>query len=148
MITTDTEHICGNIMPAYDVVKRRLEFECWDLYERTRFRKFIAKEDRLAFYVGGRRKNKGMVISTAVVDQVVTSPRKIKIDEQLLVDKPVAQLLLTKISYIEPLNLREKFFELEMSSRVKKTLKWGSALMGGAKQLSDKDWKFLELPKD
>ena len=51
------------------------------------------------------------------------------------------------IDIIEPIDFKSKFFELEMSNSVRRTNKWGSALMGGAKKLSDNDWKALGLPQ-
>ena len=71
-----------------------------------------------------------------------------KQNDELLTPAPDSQLELRSIEIIEPVNLRDKFFELDMSNGVRRTKKWGSALMGGAKKLSDNDWTALSLPKN
>ena len=147
MITNDTEHFSGSIYSAYELILQRLELKRWDLNERTSFRKAICSGDRLAFYAAGQRKNRGHIIACARVGELITRSADFKRNNDLLSASPVSQLELTDIDIIEPINLRDKFFDLEMSHGVRRTTKWGSALMGGAKKLSDNDWKALGLPQ-
>lgn len=147
MITNDTEHVSGTYS-AYELILRRLELKRWDLNERTRFRKVISSGDRLAFYAAGKRKNRGCIIACAEVGAIIQHRTEFKQNNELLTPAPDSQLELRSIEIIEPVNLRDKFFELDMSNGVRRTKKWGSALMGGAKKLSDNDWTALSLPKN
>jgi len=147
MITNDTEHFSGSIYSAFELIFQRFELKRWDLNERTRFRKVIGSGDRLAFYAAGKRKNCGHIIACARVGAVITRSADLKRNNDLLASSPVSQLELKDINIIEPINFKDKFFELEMSIGVRRTKKWGSALMGGAKKLSDNDWDALGLPQ-
>lgn len=147
MITNDTEHVSG-IYSAYELILQRLELKRWDLNERTRFRKVISSGDRLAFYTAGKRKNCGCIIACAQVGAIIKHRTEFKQNNELLTPAPDSQLELENIEIIEPVNFKDKFFELDMSNGVRRTKKWGTALMGGAKKLSDKDWTALGLPKN
>lgn len=147
MITNDTEHFSGSTYSALELIFQRLELKRWDLNERTRFRKVIGSGDRLAFYAAGKRKNCGYIIACARVGSLITRSIDLKRNNDLLSASPVSQLELKDIDIIEPIDFKSKFFELEMSNSVRRTNKWGSALMGGAKKLSDNDWKALGLPQ-
>lgn len=126
------------------LTKKRMRRALWDIYDRTSFKDKIQSGDRVCFYVAGEKSMKGYIIGYATVEEVTKKIQKTPEHVEYLLTTPVKQLKLKDVQEIEPINFREKFFNLKMSEGINKK-KWGAVLMGGVRRLSGEDWKELGL---
>lgn len=129
---------------AYTLVMKRLEKRMWPLYEKTRLRERITTGVRVAFYVAGKREHTGTIVATATVSgRVSPSHGGIRTDPpEYLTDRPEIVLELENISILAPpVPLRE--FIPRLSFCPKDLKNWGSALQGGVRRLTDRDWTTL-----
>ena len=151
MITADPELLVDENSPikrgcAFDLINMRLNLGVWEMFSRTKFRNRINLGDRLGFYVAGSKKKAGEIIAVATVAGEAMERDILPIHSEYNLDSPHRIFSLDSIIYLKHSpNLRNLFFTLQMSKGVSHN-KWGASLMGGAKQISDTDWKTLGLP--
>jgi hypothetical protein len=126
------------------LAKKRMRRALWDIYYRTRFKDKIQSGDRVCFYIAGSKSLKGHIIGYATVEEVTKKIQNSSEYDEYVLANPVKQLKLKDVKEIEPINFRNKFFNLKMSKGINKE-KWGAVLMGGVRRLSREDWKTLGL---
>lgn len=147
LVTTDPV-LAGTGMQksdAYTLVMKRLERRQWPIYEKTRLRENMVPGVRVAFYVAGKREHRGEIVATATV-QGRRDVRAQRTDPpEYLTEQPDLILELDSVEILpRPVVLRE--FVPKLSFCPKDLKNWGSALQGGVRRLTDRDWALLFPP--
>ena len=144
LVTTDPDVTHRGKGLATDLVRHRIERAEWPLFDRTPNRERIVVGVPVAFYVAGTGPDSGHLIATATVG----GRRRYRPESQLidpeghLAERPSIVLALSDIQWIEsPIVFRERLPDLAM--KPKNMSNWGAVLMGGARAVSQDDWRLL-----
>jgi hypothetical protein len=144
LICTDTEDGDDAVIPAVTVLNARLAASRWPLYERTRYRRNIVVGDRLVLYAGGGRAGGKCFHAIAVVGQKIAPDRSmIRRFSGLEGHLPAVDWLhLAKIERLDPcIPMAEILAKLSFIPANRS--RWGVAMMGGVRKISDIDWDHI-----
>lgn len=140
LVANDGEGFKGEILDAMTIVKARLEFNKWELYDRTPNRSSMKPGDYCLFYLAGKTSKAQHVIGEAVVRNVART----KFQQRLYVQTeiPCGYLEFDQVKiYDKPISLRENLSKLSFIPPNKG--KWGAALQSGCRKISAGDFKIL-----
>lgn len=128
---------------AYQVIKEWLGKPAWPVYRNTKNRLAFAPQDRVVIYAGGYKQHSQTIIGVAVIVKV-RSPTKAELEElsQTSAPTPVKILDLGELVCCEtPVSIRPILTRLEMFAGL--GAKWGVALMGGSRKISEDDFALI-----
>ena len=138
LVAMDTPKDVGGVVPAFEILRRRLHKGIWPLYSGTKNRNAIQIGDRIIFYVGGKGPQNGNFVATAVVSNIAYAGRSERFpDGQEVYSKPVEKLVrLAAVASVAPAIPIKRFLDVfEFFPTNKK--RWGVALVGGSRRISD-----------
>jgi len=144
LVTTDSETIGGAVMPAIDIIHRRLKLGKWPIYDRTPCRKLFASGDKTIFYVGGSRMGSGYMIGVSSIDKVEFGLRRpLDLDGEDVLSEPASNIICfgPLKFFTVPVHLKSNLQFLDCCP--KSMTKWGSILIGGARRISQHDYDFI-----
>jgi hypothetical protein len=145
MVTSDSETISGDRIPAEEVTFHRLKSSRWPLYSRTKNRLSLSKGDTLLFYVGGQiSKHRQCIIATGIVlNKYQWSNYMLPIDtDDSLSDSPAYILEIGGISFYKTPVLIKTLLD-KLSFTPKNIAKWGAVLQGGCLEISAQDLNII-----
>tara|TARA_B110000503_G_scaffold17375_1_gene25200 strand:- start:618 stop:1085 length:468 start_codon:yes stop_codon:yes gene_type:complete len=146
LVSSDGFTDSGAALSAYNICLARIRRGRWPMYSNTAHNKRIKSNDQFIIYVAGKKVNKQNFILSFKAKKIIT--KKI---EMLNVDHAILKLTNPhpdKEIVFEPKeinNLLPIHSCLDMLDHTKnrKSVKWGSLMMGGAKSITEHDFKFI-----
>lgn len=144
LVTNDPEKAAGGRGSAQELLLARLEKGSWPLYARTRCRGQIDIGSRLAFYVGGGGNLAGHIVATARAANKRTTGRRDELIDpvEFVTSHPDIVLELEQVEMLsQPVFFRDLLPSLSFCPS--NMSKWGIVLMGGARAVSEEDWRIL-----
>lgn len=139
-----TDH--GAELSAYNICLARIRKGRWPIYSNTAHNKNLKNDDGFLVYVAGKKVNKQNFILSFKAKKIIT-----KTNEMLNVDHKILKLNNPppdKEIVFEPKEINNMVpihFYLDTLDHTKnrKSAKWGSLMMGGVKNITDHDFKFI-----
>ena len=143
LVTADNFHPGGRRIEAADIAEHRLRLAKWPIYKNTRNRKIMRAGDIVLVYVGGTRRMGGEVIARAIIKEIILPKSgEVQIDlDDAMTPSAEMLLILTVAERFRGVHLRTLIWELSISP--KQRIGWGTALMGGARRVSERDVQIL-----
>jgi len=129
---------------ATEGAKALLKAGVWPLWRNTKCKNMVRSGHRVLIYLAGPESDCGNVIASAVISGVVDwEDRKHRRGYPLMIDgEPLKALLLEKVSVFDkPVSVSDRLDHLSFIPENKK--KWGVAMMGGMRSLTDSDFMVL-----
>ncbi len=139
LICGDGESLESKLVPAFKITVNRLNNNTWPIYPGTKHKNSIQQGDICFFYCAGKQHNAQCIAGVATVDQVLASNR-LNVEPDLLSDVPVKSLTFSNIELIDPCSIRDLINNLDLTKHL---TRWGSALQGGCRVLSEHDASLL-----
>ena len=145
LICMDGTDADGRLLRAAAVARNRIGAKLWPIYSGTRNRTDIKVGDRFVVYIGGQREHAQEFVSTGFVAGMELPSESRRADSPNLneVGPPAhAWLRLMDIRDLEPaVSVRPLLDSLSFVPKNRK--RWGVALMGGVRRISDDDLKLI-----
>jgi len=141
LIVNDAHSVSDTRVPAARVALHRLNRALWPLYKGTKNRNAITPGDKVVVYVAGEHKHRQTFLAYASVAAVESSGRRhATIDpEDLLTDAAYKVLRLRDVVFLQPpVEIRPLLGKL---SFLRKTNRWGAALVGGCRSMTARDFR-------
>ena len=144
LVTSDPRTQNGRKAWARSLVRDRLQRAKWPIYERTRHRDEFAPGVGVLFYIGGSRREAGTVVASAEVSSV----RDWCYDDGLVDPARYQTPLPTKVLHLRNIEWLQRPFKFRealegLSFCPKNLTKWGVVLIGGVRQVTQRDWDIL-----
>lgn len=141
LIKSAGNDIKGATLTPLESATALLQTGIWPLWEHTRNRKAISKDDEVAIYLSGT--DLPRVIAKAKIASIENWSASISKLYPLQLDgQPYSVLMLTNIEFFKyPISVRHKLSQLSFINKA--SPKWGVAFMGGTRSLSENDFKLL-----
>ncbi len=140
LITAAPEYLGEKRYTADDVITWRLKHLAWPLYGRTRNKQGFQPSDKLLFYAGSKKPGGGFVTHAAEVAAVKPNYNEALDCEDFLNPDPSSIIQLTSVEALQtPVRLLDVLATLDC--RPKNLRKWGVIVIGGARKLSEDDYR-------
>lgn len=140
LIASDSYTLSGSRYRARKLAEGRLQQGIWGLYPGTSNRSVIRVGDQVLVYVGGSGPDRCSVIARAWVSGI-DNPR-----DAVFIDPPNVEsdgadriLRLADVQRIGPVDIRQMLDDLSFIPENRQ--KWGVALMGGCRKISQQDFE-------
>lgn len=135
--TTDT---------AWNIFVDRISQKKWPIYDKTRNKELIKKEDKIIFYIAGKNEFSKNFVGSAKVDG------SLKIDssslEERFIEKKSYIYEYIKLKNIEKFEKKINIYSvLNKLDFIKYKTNYGLSLQGGCNIINDKDYDFLTQQK-
>jgi hypothetical protein len=138
----------SGFVPAFNVLKYRLDNKIWALYQRTQLRTNLQNGVKVIFYVSGTKIHNGCFVAQSTIEKIYPSFPSQDLDK--FVDKaewyytdPYQKIDLSDIkwfdNFVEVKSIRD---QLELFSNAKPK-KWGIYLQGGIIPITLKDYNAI-----
>ena len=140
-VVNDSRDFDDRFVPAAELAELRLKHKKWPLYKNTRSRNQVQANDKCLIYLAGRGSKAQHFVAHAVVADV-DSTRGIESPDPdtMLTEAPVLVLSLSKVSKLNPpVGIKRILDQLSFI----KSKKWGGALQGGCKKISQADFELI-----
>ena len=140
LITTSYFDEDGRNKSAKEIFQERISKNRWAIYSNTRNKKRLKVNDNIIFYVSDR-KTGGEIVASAQASEIIRPLRNERFDTEQ--DTVEVFLSFKAINFFET---RIFFKDLlpKMSFCPTNKSKWGVVLMGGVRQLNDRDYAILK----
>jgi len=138
LIASSADDKSGNIIEGNEVASKRLDKCIWPLYNKTQNRKRIMSGDICFIYVSGTGKNHQHIIG----EVAVKSNNEIRnfVDDYYHPSTPSNVLHLTNCKkYKDPICFKSILTDLSICPS--NMQRWGCALQGGCRKISEDDYK-------
>lgn len=143
LIKHPSETTSGRIMSATDASMALLEWGFCPLFEKTRCRLMVQPGHSVLIYTAGQCSDARKVIASAQVANVLQWKRPLSVSCPIFLEGiPVSALQLTNIRWFsQPVVFTDHLDELSFIPANRQ--KWGVAMMGGMRSISQPDYQTL-----
>ncbi|QTN40940.1 EVE domain-containing protein [Marinobacter salsuginis] len=143
LIKHPSETTTGRILSATDASSALLEWGFWPLFEKTRCRLMVQPGNSVLIYTAGQCSDARQVIASAQVAQVLQWNRRLSASCPIFLEGiPVSALQLTNIQlFTQPVVFTDHLDDLSFIPANRQ--KWGVAMMGGMRSISQPDYQTL-----
>lgn len=140
LLANDSQDVNGEKLEALSIAQRRMEKNCWELYQRTPHRRDIKEGDLCLIYLAGLGDLRQHVIAECTVKGNL--PYKMREVDPALTDFPIAYLSFASIRYFEePVSVKDCLDRLSFIP-VNRS-RWGAVMRSGCKRLNTEDYEVL-----
>ena len=133
----------GSMLSARESATLLIDNSIWPLWEKTRCRKMVAEGDKLLIYLAGNEPGSQSVIASAKIAKISDWNRKYSAMYPLMLDGiPERVLHLCEVKHFKhAVHVPEVLSKLSFAP--KNRSKWGTAFMGGMRNLNKADYSIL-----
>ena len=140
LITTSYFDEDGRNKSAKVIFQERISKNRWAIYSNTRNKKRLKVNDNIIFYVSDQ-KTGGEIVASAQISEIIRPLRNERFDTEQ--DTVEFFLSFKAINFFEtPIFFKDLLPKMSFCPTNKS--KWGVVLMGGVRQLNDRDYAILK----
>lgn len=135
----------GEMISATDSALALLDIGFWPLFKGTPCRKMVKPGQKVLIYLAGNNEDCQRVIASVTIKSITEWSKRdhAKRYPLMLDDEPSLVLNFTDIKIFgSPVSIREHLHHLDLVPK-KNPAKWGMAMVGGMKSLSEHDYYIL-----
>lgn len=143
LIKHPSETTSGRILSATDASMALLDWGFWPLFEKTRCRLMVQPGNSVLIYTAGQCSDAHQVIASAQVAEVLQWNRRLSASSPILLEGiPVSALSLINIQrFAQPVVFTDYLDILSFIPTNRQ--KWGVAMMGGMRSITQADYQTL-----
>ena len=132
LLTSDSDQIAKNILD------NRLKKKQWEIYDKTNLRRQLEEKDKVIFYLAGSGPNSQHFVGEAIIDKIVYENSLYSEEANTMIHSTLHfdQIL----NYEDPVSIKKIMKKLTF---IKNPDKYGTALNGGVRRISEKDYKVI-----
>lgn len=135
----------GEIINATDAALALLDAGFWPLFKGTPCRKMVKPGQKVLIYLAGNNYDCQRVIASVTIESITEWSKRIHAKQYplMLDDEPSLVLNFSDIKvFSSSVSIRDHLHSLDLVPK-KNPAKWGMAMVGGMKSLTEHDYKIL-----
>ncbi len=135
----------GELVSASESALALLDIGFWPLFKQTPCRRMVKPGQKALIYLAGRGKGCQRVIASVTIDSIAEWSKRIHAKQYplMLDDEPNLVLNFSDIQIFKtPVRIKNHLNNLDLVPK-QNPAKWGMAMVGGMKSLSDNDYRIL-----
>tara|TARA_A100001391_G_C5076844_1_gene279351 strand:+ start:97 stop:573 length:477 start_codon:yes stop_codon:yes gene_type:complete len=135
----------GELIGATESALALLDIGFWPLFKRTPCRKMVKPGQKALIYLAGRDKDCQRIIASVTIESIAEWSKQLHAEQYplMLDDIPNLVLNFSDIQIFKtPVLIKEHLDKLDLVPK-QNPAKWGMAMVGGMKSLSDNDYRVL-----
>ncbi len=137
LIANDSENNQGKAIAAAEMIQLRVANKQWEIYQRTKFKDALKKDDICLFYSAGRKVGSKNILGEGTVKTIHLKP--ICNIDYVNHEEPLKYIEFSKtIIYSQPIDIKKKLDLLGFIPPNRQ--KWGVVFMNGCRKISKEDY--------
>lgn len=123
---------------ANEILEQRLKSKVWEIYDKTNLRDQLKEKSKVIFYLAGTGPNSQHFVGEAIIDKIIYANSSYSEEANTMIH---STLQFDKITnYEKPVSIKKLLKKLTF---ITNSAKYGTALVGGVRRISEKDYEAI-----
>lgn len=124
--------------PAQEILNQRLKSRTWEIYDKTNLRNQLEEKSKVIFYLAGSGPSSQHFVGEAMIDKIIYANSSYSEEANTMIHSTLHFDQIT--NYQEPVSVKKILKKLTF---ITNPAKYGTALNGGVRRISEKDYEVI-----